>query len=37
VGIRSAQQAKGISGAASLELSADDVAEIDHQLVPEAA
>ena len=37
VGVRNAQQAKGIVGAASLELTSDEVAEIEHRIVREAA
>jgi aryl-alcohol dehydrogenase-like predicted oxidoreductase len=37
VGIRSAQQAKGISGAAALELTSSDMDEIEGRKVPEAA
>jgi aryl-alcohol dehydrogenase-like predicted oxidoreductase len=37
VGVRSAQQAKGIAGAADLELTEAEIAEIEDRLVPEAA
>jgi aryl-alcohol dehydrogenase-like predicted oxidoreductase len=37
VGIRNAQQAKGIVGAASLKLTSDEVAEIEDRVVREAA
>ncbi len=37
VGIRSAEQAKGIAGAGSLVLTADEIAEIAGRMVPEAA
>jgi aryl-alcohol dehydrogenase-like predicted oxidoreductase len=37
VGVRNAQQARGIVGAASLELTPDEVAEIEHRIVREAA
>jgi aryl-alcohol dehydrogenase-like predicted oxidoreductase len=37
VGTRSAEQAKGISGAAGLELTPDDMAEIEDRMVSEAA
>jgi aryl-alcohol dehydrogenase-like predicted oxidoreductase len=37
VGVRSAEQAKGIAGAAAIELTPDDLAEIEGRTVPEAA
>jgi len=37
VGIRSAQQANGISGAPALELTQGDMTEIEGRIVPEAA
>jgi aryl-alcohol dehydrogenase-like predicted oxidoreductase len=37
VGVRSAQQAKGIAGAADLDLSQAEIAEIEDRFVPEAA
>jgi len=37
VGVRSAQQAQGIVGAANLDLTQDEVAEIEDYFVPEAA
>lgn len=37
VGVRSAQQANGIAGAADLELTAADIAEIENSLVPQPA
>jgi len=37
VGIRSPQQAKGIAGAADIDLTAAEIAEIEHQLTPTAA
>ena len=37
VGVRRAQQVRGISGAAALELTPDDMAEIEGRMVPEAA
>jgi aryl-alcohol dehydrogenase-like predicted oxidoreductase len=37
VGIRSAQQAKGIAGAGDIDLAAAEITEIEHQLSPAAA
>ena len=37
VGVRSAQQAKGIAGAADLDLTQDEMAEVEGRFVPEAA
>ena len=37
VGVRSAQQAQGVVGAASLALTQDEIAEIEDRFVPEAA
>jgi aryl-alcohol dehydrogenase-like predicted oxidoreductase len=37
IGIRSAQQASGIVGAADLRLSADDMWELEHALTQQAA
>jgi aryl-alcohol dehydrogenase-like predicted oxidoreductase len=37
VGVRSAQQAKGVVGAAELDLTSDEVAEIEDRIVREAA
>ena len=37
IGVRRAQQASGIAGAADVQLSADDILEIEHALTPQAA
>jgi len=37
VGVRSAQQAQGVVGAANLDLTQDEIAEIEDYFVPEAA
>jgi|SRR5579871_4630784 len=37
VGVRSAQQAQGVVGAANLDLTQDEIAEIEDRFVPEAA
>lgn len=37
VGVRSAQQAQGVAGAAHLGLTPDEIAEIENRFVPEAA
>jgi len=37
IGVRSAQQANGIAGAADVRLSADDILDIEQALIPQAA